>query len=92
MTTTLSIDKEIRDKAYARAKKDKLSLSAVARMLLLDYAEWRIMIWTRTNRLYDNCEIEYIEEIDTSDWWDDFNKKSFEITKKMSNLLKSKKW
>ena len=49
MTTTLSIDKEIRDRAYLRAKTDKISLSAVARMLLLDYAEWRISIWTRLN-------------------------------------------
>lgn len=53
MTTTLSIDKEIRDKAYIRAKKDKISLSAVARMLLLDYAEWRISIWTRINNKID---------------------------------------
>lgn len=49
MNTTLSIDKDIRDKAYIRAKKDKISLSAVARMLLLDYAEWRISIWTRVS-------------------------------------------
>lgn len=49
MTTTLSIDKEIRDKAYLRAKSDKISLSAVARMLLMDYAEWRINIWARVN-------------------------------------------
>lgn len=49
MTTTLSIDKEIRDRAYLKAKADKISLSAVARMLLLDYAEWRITIWTRIN-------------------------------------------
>lgn len=33
-----------------------------------------------------------IEPLDTNDWWDDFNKKSFELTKKMSSLLKSKKW
>jgi hypothetical protein len=38
-TSTLSIDKEIRDMAAKRAKAEKLSVSAVARMLLRDYAE-----------------------------------------------------
>ena len=42
--STLSIDKEIRDSAARRAKEDKLSVSAVARMLLRDYAQGRISI------------------------------------------------
>lgn len=62
MTTTLSIDKEIRDKAYLRAKTDKISLSAVARMLLLDYAEWRISIWTRINSSIQVSDIQVDSE------------------------------
>lgn len=46
-TSTLSIDKDIRDMASKRAKADKISVSAVARLLLKDYAEWRISIWSR---------------------------------------------
>jgi lambda repressor-like predicted transcriptional regulator len=33
--------------AAKRAKAEKLSVSAVARMLLRDYAEWRIIIGSR---------------------------------------------
>ena len=43
-TSSLSIDKDIRDHAAKRAKADKLSVSAVARMLLRDYAEGKISI------------------------------------------------
>ncbi len=43
-TTSLSIDKDIRDLAAKRAKTDKLSVSVVARMLLRDYAQGRISI------------------------------------------------
>ncbi len=43
-TTTLSIDKDIRDLAAIRAKTDKISVSVVARMLLRDYAQGRISI------------------------------------------------
>lgn len=63
MTTTLSIDKEIRDKAYLKAKSDKISLSAVARMLLLDYAEWRITIWARMSSNIQVSDIEVDDEI-----------------------------
>ena len=47
MTTTLAIDQEVRDRAARQAKIDKLSVSAVARILLLDYAEGRIQIGAR---------------------------------------------
>ena len=47
MTTTLLIDKNIRDKASLRAKKEKLSVSSVARILLSEYAEWNISIWAK---------------------------------------------
>ncbi len=43
-TTSLSIDKDIRDLAAKRAKADKLSVSSVARMLLRDYGEGKISI------------------------------------------------
>lgn len=43
-TTTLSIDKDIRDLAAKRAKADKMSVSVVARMLLRDYGEGKISI------------------------------------------------
>lgn len=34
-----------------------------------------------------------VEALNTSDWWKDFNKKSYELTKNMSNSLKTrKKW
>ncbi len=42
--TTLSIDKEIYKKTAKRAKKQHLSVSAIARMLLDAYAEGRINI------------------------------------------------
>lgn len=48
-TTSLSIDKDIRDLAAKRAKADKLSVSVVARMLLRDYAEGKISIGTTFN-------------------------------------------
>lgn len=43
-TTTLSIDKDIRDLAAKRAKADKMSVSVVVRMLLRDYAQGKISI------------------------------------------------
>ena len=42
--TTLSIDKSIYNKSARRAKKQHLSVSAIARMLLNAYAEGRINI------------------------------------------------
>jgi len=42
--TTLSIDKTIYNKSSKRAKKQHLSVSAVARMLLEAYAEGRINV------------------------------------------------
>lgn len=63
MLTTLSIDKEIRDKANQKAKQDKMSLSAIARLLLLDYAEWRITIWTRIQERYSVSNVEVDDEI-----------------------------
>ncbi len=47
MITTLAIDKSIKDKASLRAKKDSLSVSAVARILLADYAAGKIEIGVR---------------------------------------------
>ena len=44
MITTLAIDKEIKAKASRRAKQEFLTISAVVRILLNDYAEGRIDI------------------------------------------------
>jgi hypothetical protein len=42
--TSLVIDKEIRDLAAKRAKIDRISLSAITRLLLRDYAEGKISV------------------------------------------------
>ncbi|MFH1218397.1 MAG: hypothetical protein V1679_00980 [Candidatus Peregrinibacteria bacterium] len=47
MITTVSVDKEIRNSAAKKAKQDKLSVSAVVRILLMDYANGKIQIGTR---------------------------------------------
>ncbi|KKP36237.1 hypothetical protein A2483_01595 [Candidatus Peregrinibacteria bacterium RIFOXYC2_FULL_33_13] len=47
MNTTISIDKKIRDKAARKAQDDQLSVSAVIRILLNDYADGKIQIGTR---------------------------------------------
>ena len=44
MTTTLSIDSETRDLASKQAKKDRLTVSGAARMLLRAYAQGRIRL------------------------------------------------
>ena len=62
-TTTLSIDKDIRDLASKRASADKLSVSAVARMLLRDYAQGKISIGA-TVPSPETYHTEYIE-VDT---------------------------
>ncbi|HBB02666.1 MAG: hypothetical protein US89_C0005G0079 [Candidatus Peregrinibacteria bacterium GW2011_GWF2_38_29] len=58
MVMAISIDKEIKDKAFKRAKDDNLSISFVVRMLLSDYANGKIQIGTR---LSDNFKAEVIE-------------------------------
>ena len=60
-TTTLSIDKDIRDLAAKRAKTDKLSVSVVARMLLRDYAQGKISIGST----FSTPEIYHTELIET---------------------------
>ena len=37
----------------------------------------------------DDCEI---EPLDTSDWWEDFNKKSYDLSCELSSLLEKQKW
>ncbi len=59
MNTTLSIDKEIRDMANKRAKKEHISISAVARILLSDYANGHISIGVRESN--KNNEYKYEE-------------------------------
>lgn len=61
--SSLSIDKDIRDLAAKRAKSDKLSVSAVARMLLRDYAEGKISI----GATIPSSETYHTERIDVDD-------------------------
>lgn len=58
-TTTLSVDKTIRDLAAKRARADQISLSAVARLLLRDYAEGKINIGTHmaTNESFKSAAV-----------------------------------
>lgn len=59
-TTSFAIDKDIRDLAAKRAKRDRLSVSVVARMLLRDYGEWRISIGSAFSRP-ETYHTEFIE-------------------------------
>lgn len=56
--STFTIDKKIRDAASKRAKVDQLSVSAVARMLLRDYADGRIIIGTQVTANYERIEVD----------------------------------
>ncbi len=47
--TSLSIDKATKERAAERARRDKLTVSSVARILLSEYAEGRIEIGARTS-------------------------------------------
>ena len=58
MTTSLYIDDATKKKASARAKKDKLSFSAVVRLLLVDYAEGRIEIGTRQKYVVEEIPVD----------------------------------
>lgn len=46
-TTTISFDEKIKKLAEEKAKSQNMSLSAVARILIKDYALWNIDIWAR---------------------------------------------
>lgn len=59
-TTSLSIDKDIRDLAAKRAKADKLSVSVVARMLLRDYGEGKISIGSKVS-MPETYHTEFVE-------------------------------
>lgn len=62
MNTTISIDKETRDKAAKRAKKEKISVSAIVRILLIDYANGKIQIGTRIPSEVEMSELEVDDE------------------------------
>jgi len=53
-SSTLSVDKDTFKFALRRAKLDKLSLSWVIKILLMDYAKWYITIWTKQHNLTVN--------------------------------------
>lgn len=57
-TTSISVEKMIRDKAAQKAKEDMLSFSSVVRILLLDYASGKIRIGSQ---IKEEPEIELIE-------------------------------
>ncbi len=48
MTTSIYIDDDIKQKATQLARKNRLSFSAVVRILLSDYSEGRIVIGARS--------------------------------------------
>lgn len=62
MNTTISIDKELRNRAAERAKKEKLPISVIVRILLSDYAAGKIQIGTRTPELTQMKEVEVDDE------------------------------
>lgn len=91
-TTTLSVDKDIRDRASQRARNDKLSVSAVVRILLNDYAEGRIEIGTRTTTENGFTETEEAEILKAAQETKDEKNVSdtFDNTKDALNYLHSK--
>lgn len=62
MNTTIAIDKPTRDRAAKQAKKDKMSVSVVVRILLSDYAEGKIQIGTRMPENIQMSEVAVDEE------------------------------
>lgn len=62
MTTSLYLDKETKQMATKKAKQDKLSFSAVVRILLTDYAAGRIVIGSRAAEHYEISEIDVDQE------------------------------
>lgn len=63
--TSISVDKKIRDKAAAKAKHDMISLSAVVRILLIDYAEDKIRIGSQSTQEFNIQRIEVDKETQT---------------------------
>ena len=63
MTTTIYIDKKIKEKAAKRARKDNLSVSSVMRILLSDYANGDIVIGARFLRIDKVEEVPVNKEI-----------------------------
>ncbi len=57
MTTSLYIDKNTKERATLKAKKDQLSFSAVVRILLSDYASGKIVIGAHSVSHYEVSEI-----------------------------------
>lgn len=64
MNTTVSIDKAICNRAAKRAKMEKVSVSAVVRILLSNYAEGKLHIHTVVS---EEPVIEKVEEIEVDE-------------------------
>ena len=60
-TSSLAVNKTIIKKASKKAKQDNLSVSAVTRILLTDYADGFISIGTRRNDEVSVNKLEVIE-------------------------------
>ena len=65
MTTSLYIDKDTKEKAAQKAKKDQLSFSAVVRILLSDYADGKIVIGAHSVNHYEVSTITVDAETQT---------------------------
>ncbi len=65
MTTTLYLDEATKQKAGKKAKQDKLSMSAIMRILLTDYANGKIQIGARTVTQYEVSHISVDDETQT---------------------------
>jgi len=76
MNTSVAIRKDIRDQASEKAQADGLSMSAVVRILLLDYANGRIEIGSRpsTDIAIDNIEVDVTTQKMMDDVISEWNK------------------
>jgi predicted CopG family antitoxin len=57
MTTSLYIDDETKQMATKKAKEDRLSFSAVVRILVSEYAQGKIVIGARSVPSYEVSEV-----------------------------------
>ncbi len=63
VNTTVALDPGIKQKALFRARRDQLSISAVIRIFLLDYAEGRLAIRSQAVRTENGFTLEEEAEI-----------------------------
>jgi len=83
---TISIEKELKESFINLAKELWTNPTNLINMFMKSSINSRTISFNR--QPISNLEI---EPLDTQDWWEDFNKKSYELTTKMSDLLKTRK-